>query len=166
MKRRSWLCCACIGLSLPASLPAGAVGDLTGTYEGKLRCVTTVDGVVEKTKQDVSVAVIDAGDQDGVTLEIFGVADRIAGLLIEDAIRDDRGILPAVSCDYEAFDPNGVVVRLEGRTKLGAASLKGIVLRTSISLPSSASSSSCTLDVKRVSTDPPDIEVCTKIVPI
>ena len=60
MKRRSWLFCACIGLSLPASLPARAVGDLTGTYEGKLRCVTTADGVVEKTKEDVSVAVIDA----------------------------------------------------------------------------------------------------------
>jgi hypothetical protein len=163
MKRRSWLICACIGLFLPASLPARAVGDLTGTYEGKLRCATTVDGVIGKTREDVTVAVIDAGEQHGVTVEIFGVADRVVGLLIEDAIRDDRGILPAVSCDYEAFDQEGVVVRLEGRTKLGAAALKGIVLRTSIK---AASSSSCTLDVKRVSTDPPDIEVCTQIVPI
>ena len=155
---RAWF-----GLSLLSVAPAHAVGDLTGTYEGKLRCTSIVAGATQKTKQDVSVAAIVGGAQDGVTLEIFGVADRVVGLLIEDDLKSDRGILPAVSCDYSAFEQEGVVVRLEGRTKNGAASLKGIVLSTSIE---GAASSSCTLDVKRISTDPPEIELCSKLVPL
>jgi hypothetical protein len=152
----------CVGLSLLGSVSAGAVTDLTGTYEGKLRCTTTADGVVAKTKQDVSVGVMDGGAE-GVTLEIFGVEDRIVGLLIDDAVKNDRGILPAVSCGFSDFDQEGVVVRLEARTKAPAASLKGTVLRTSLS---GKSSSICALDVKRVSTQTPDIGICVHEVPI
>ena len=141
---------------------AGAVTDLTGTYEGKLRCTTTVDGVVAKTKTDVSVGVADFGAE-GVTLEIFGVENRIVGLLIEDAVKSDRGILPAVSCDFSDFEQDGVVVRLEARTKNGAASLKGLVLGISIA---DTSSSSCQLDVKRVSTELPPIDKCVHVEPI
>jgi hypothetical protein len=162
MKLRFRLLCALAGSAL-AGTSAGAVTPLTGTYEGKLRCTTTTNGVVEKTKQDVSVAVVDGGAEDGVTLEIAGVDDRIVGLLIEDAVKSDRGILPAVSCDYSDFEQEGLVVRLDARTKNGAASLKGVVLRQSIS---TKSSSSCQLDVKRVSTETPDIDVCIHVVPI
>ena len=163
MKPHSGLLYLCAGLSLLSSVSAGAVTDLTGTYEGKLRCTTTTDGVVAKTKQEVSVGVMDGGEEQGVTLEIFGVEDRIVGLLIEDAVKSDRGILPAVSCDFSDFDQEGVVVRLEARTKASTASLKGVVLRTSLEGKSSAS---CQLDVKRVSTQTPDIGVCVHQVPI
>ena len=159
MKLRSRL--LCVGLSLLGSVSAGAVTDLTGTYEGKLRCTTTTDGVVAKTKQDVSVGVMEG--ERSVTLEIFGVEDRIVGLLIEDAVKSDRGVLPAVSCDFSDFDQEGVVVRLEARTKAPAASLKGVVLRTSLE---GKSSSTCQLDVKRVSTQTPDIGICVHVVPI
>jgi hypothetical protein len=163
MKRYLGLLCACAGSFLLSGVSASAVTPLTGTYEGKLRCTTTTDGVVEKTKQDVSVAVVDGGASEGVTLEIAGVDDRIVGLLIEDAVKSDRGILPAVSCDYSDFEQEGLVVRLEARTKNGAASLKGTVLRQSIS---AKSSSSCSLDVKRVSTETPGIDACIHIEPI
>lgn len=149
------------GLCLLGSMSAGAVTDLTGTYEGKLRCTTTTDGVVAKTKQDVSVGVMD--DARSVTLEIFGVEDRIVGRLIEDAVNSDRGVLPAVSCGFSDFVQEGVVVRLEVRTKPQAASLKGTVLRTSLEEESSAT---CSLDVKRVSTQTPDIGICVHEVPI
>ena len=105
----------CIALSLLGSASAGAVTDLTGTYEGKLRCTTTTDGVVAKTKQEVSVGVMEG--ERVTTLEIFGIADRIIGRLIEDAVKSDRGILPAVSCGFSDFVQEGVVVRLEARTK-------------------------------------------------
>jgi hypothetical protein len=163
MKPHSGLLYLCAGFSLLSSVSAGAVTDLTGTYEGKLRCTTTTDGVVAKTKQEVSVGVMDGGEEQGVTLEIFGVEDRIIGLLIEDAVKSDRGILPAVSCDFSDFDQEGVVVRLEARTKASTASLNGVVLRTSLE---GKSSSSCQLDVKRVSTLTPDIGICVHQVPI
>jgi hypothetical protein len=163
MKLHSGLLHACVGLSLLGGVSAGAVTDLTGTYEGKLRCTTTTDGVVAKTKQDVSVGVMDGGEEQGVTLEIFGVEDRIVGLLIEDAVKSDRGILPAVSCGYSDFEQEGVVVRLDARTKNGAASLKGTVLRQSLE---AKSSSTCQLEVKRVATQTPDIGICVHEVPV
>ena len=115
MKLKLGLLCTCVGFSVLSSASAGAVTDLTGTYEGKLRCTTTTDGVVAKTKTDVSIGVVDFGAGEGVTFEIVGVADRIVGLLIEDAVKSDRGILPAVSCEFSDFEQEGVVARLEAR---------------------------------------------------
>jgi hypothetical protein len=154
----------CAGLALLLGAPAQAVENLSGSYEGKLRCATTTDGLASKTKQDVSVEVVDAGT-DGVTFEVVTVEDRIVGLVIEDAQKAENGILPAASCDYEAFEQEGVVARLAVRTKAGTekASLKGTLLRSNID---TATSSSCTLDVKRVSTVVPKIEPCVHVVPI
>lgn len=163
MKLHSGLLYLCAGFSLLSSVHSAAVTDLTGTYEGKLRCATTTDGVVEKTKQDVSVEVVDSGAPQGVVFEIAGVDDRIVGLLIEDAIKSDRGVLPAVSCDYSDFEQEGLVARLDARTKNGAASLKGVVLRQSVE---GKSSSTCQLDVKRVSAEKPEVDVCIHVKPV
>ena len=154
----------CAGLALLLGAPARAVEDLSGTYEGKLRCATTTAGLTTKTKQAVSVEVVDSGT-DGVLFEVVTVEDRIVGLVIEDAEKAENGILPAASCDYEAFEQVGVVARLAVRTKAGTeqASLKGTLLRANID---TATSSICTLDVKRVSTVVPDIEPCVHVVPI
>jgi hypothetical protein len=153
-----------VGVVMLFVAPARAVEDLTGTYEGKLRCNTTTDGVPSKTRQDVSVEVVDAGTR-GVLFEVVTVEDRIVGLVIEDAQKAENGFLPAASCDYEAFDQVGVVARLAVHTKAGAekASLKGTLLRSNID---TATSSSCTLDVKRVSTVVPEIEPCVHVEPI
>jgi hypothetical protein len=161
MKLRFRSFCA-LALSCLAATSAGAVTDLTGTYEGRLRCTTTTDGVVEKTKLDVTVAVME-GQNGIVTVEIVDVADRIVGALVEDAVKEDRGILPAVSCGYSDFEQEGAVLRLEARTKNGAASLKGVVLRQSFD---AKTSSSCQLDVKRVSTATPDIGICVHQNPV
>ena len=154
----------CAGLALLLGAPARAVEDLSGTYEGKLRCATTTAGLTTKTKQDVSVEVVDSGTH-GVLFEVVTVEDRIVGLVIEDAQKAEDGILPAASCDYEAFEQVGVVARLAVHTKAGTekASLKGALLRSNID---TATSSSCTLDVKRVSTVVPEIEPCVHVEPI
>ena len=154
----------CAGLALLLGAPARAVGNLTGTYEGTLRCSTTTVGITSKTLQDVSVEVVDSGT-DGVLFEVVTVEDRIVGFVIEDAQKAENGILPAASCDYEAFEQVGLVARLAVRTKAGTekASLKGALLRSDID---TATSSSCTLDVKRVSTAVPEIEPCVHVVPI
>jgi hypothetical protein len=153
----------CAGLAMLLGAPARAVEDLSGSYEGKLRCNTTTDGLTSKTKQDVSVKVVDSGIR-GVLFEVVAVEDRIVGLVIEDAEKAENGILPAASCDYEAFDQVGVIARLAVHTKVGTekASLKGTLLQQNID---TATSSSCTLDVKRVSTVVPEIEPCMHVEP-
>jgi hypothetical protein len=164
MKLRIPLICAGVGLAMLPGLAAHAVEDLTGTYEGTLRCVTTTAGVPSKSKQAVTVEVADNGDE-GVTFEIPTVEDRIVGLVIQDAVKGEHGVLPAASCDYEAFDQEGLVARLAVRTKVGSekASLKGTLLRTSLEDESSAI---CTLDAKRVSTTLPEVVKCVHVVPI
>jgi hypothetical protein len=167
--RCSWLG-GCAGLALlMMSGPALAVESLSGTYEGKLRCETTTAGAVSKTKQDVVVEVSDLGE-DGVTLEILEdggqtIEDRIIGLVIQDAVKAESGILPMASCDYESFHQEGLVARLAVRTKLGStkAGLKGTLLRSNIE---GVTSSICTLDVKRVATETPAVEPCIHVEPI
>jgi hypothetical protein len=167
--RTSWLG-GCAGLALLTSGPALAVGNLSGTYEGKRRCETTTAGVVTRTKQDGVVEVADGGNEEGVLFEVLDaqgatIEDRIIGLVIQDAVRAEIGTLPAASCDYESFDKEGLVARLAVRTKLGTdkAGLKGTLLRSSIE---DATSSVCTLDVKRVSTELPDVTICVHVEPI
>jgi hypothetical protein len=152
------------GLALLLGAPARAIEKLSGTYEGKLRCETTTGGTTSKTRQDVTLQVVDLGD-DGVLFEMVGIEDRIVGLLIGDAEKAENGVLPAASCDYEAFDQVGSVARLAVRTKAGTdkASLKGTVLRSNIE---TGTSSSCTLDVSRVSTEVPEIAPCVHVQPI
>lgn len=159
----SWLG-ACAGLALLLGAPARAIENLSGTYEGKLRCETTTAGITSKSKQDVTVEVVDSGSS-RVTFEVIGVEDRIIGLVIEDAKKAEHGILPAASCDYESFQQAGLVARLAVRTKAGTekASLKGTLLRSDID---TAISSRCTLDVKRVSALVPDIEPCLHVKPL
>jgi hypothetical protein len=166
--RTSWIG-GCAGLALFTSGPALAVGDLSGTYEGKLRCETTAEGVVTRTKQDVVVEVDDAKTR-GVTFEILAgagqaVEDRIIGLVIQDGLKAENGVLPAASCDYESFDQVGLVARLAVRVRADGtkASLKGALLRSDIE---EATSSICTLDVKRVATEVPVVDPCLRVVPI
>jgi hypothetical protein len=96
---------------------------------------------------------------------VVDVEDRIVGLLIEDAVKAENGILPAVSCEFEDFEQEGLVARLAVHTKAGTpkASLKGTLLRTSIA---TATSSICTLDAKRVSTEAPEVVKCVHLEPI
>jgi hypothetical protein len=166
--RTSWLG-GCAGLVLLTSGPALAVGSLSGTYEGKLRCETTTAGVVTKTRQDVVVEVDDAETR-GVTFEILAgggqaIEDRIIGLVIQDGLKSENGVLPVASCDYESFDQVGLVARLAVRVKADGtkASLKGTLLRSDIE---EATSSICTLDVKRVATEAPVVDPCLRVVPI
>jgi hypothetical protein len=153
----------CAGLALQLAAPARALENLSGTYAGKLRCTTTAGGITSKTRQEVSVEVLDEGLR-GVTFEVVTLEDRIVGLVIEDALKAESGILPATSCDYEAFDQVGLVARLAVQTKAGTeqARLKGSLLRSNID---TATSSSCTLDVRRVSAEVPELEPCVHTAP-
>lgn len=162
MKLRTLVPSALAALALLAA-PGHAVGSLTGTYEGKLRCETTTDGVVTRLKQDVAIEVVD--DEREVSFDVVELAQLVVGFVIVDAVKAEHGVLQAISCGYDAFDPEGVVARLSVRTKLGSdkATLEGTLVRSSFE---NGSSALCTLDAKRVSTEPPVVEPCVKVVPL
>jgi hypothetical protein len=165
MKLRTLSPVAFAGLALSLAAPSRAIGDLSGTYEGKLRCETTENGVVSRTKEDVTVLVAVIDDGPAVAVEIVTVQDKILGYLIDDAVKAESAVLQAMSCFYESLDQTGLVARLAARNKVPSqkASLKGTLLRSDIPAGKSAT---CTLDVKRVSVTPPEIALCVHSMPI
>jgi aryl-alcohol dehydrogenase-like predicted oxidoreductase len=50
-------------LALLLGAPVRAIGDLSGTYERKLRCATTAGGTTCETRQEVAVEVVDRGNR-------------------------------------------------------------------------------------------------------
>lgn len=146
------------GLALLAGQAAHAVENLTGTYEGKLKCNGTDGGITSKVKQDVTVEVLDSGAS-GLTFDIVSVQDTIVSFVVADGKKPQKGILAGASCAYSVASLAGAVVRLEVSSKAGSdkADLKGTVL---FSNAMDDATSECTLDVKRVSTAEPSVNLC------
>jgi hypothetical protein len=132
-----------------------------GTYEGKLKCEATDDGIDSKSKQDVTVEVLDMG-VDGLTFDVVAVQDSIESFVIVDAKKTENGILSGVSCTLSSNTLTGALARLEVHTKTGKveATLKGVLIGMSVK---NTASSSCKLDVKRVSTAAPQVTLCGPI---
>jgi hypothetical protein len=51
---------SCGALALLAGLPAAAIDDVTGAYAGKLSCRQILAGAASKSKQDVTVNVVES----------------------------------------------------------------------------------------------------------
>ena len=147
-----------VGLTLLAGSPARAVENLTGTYEGKLKCNGTDGGITSKVKQDVTVEVLDSGAS-GLTFDIVSVQDTIVSFVVADSKKPEKGVLAGASCSYDATNLTGAVVRLDVSSKAGSdkAELKGTVL---FSNSADDSTAECTLEAKRVSTAEPSVNLC------
>src|SRR5262245_55286111 len=113
-----------------AALPAAALEDATGLYEGKMKCAALIGGVPDQRKGDVSIGVYDAGDG-SVMMEIsappFLGTEALSGVASEDAAKPDRGRIAAVECDLGFATPTGAAVSADVVVKPGGAkaTLKG-----------------------------------------
>lgn len=154
MHRIAWLC---VGLALGAAAPAGAVENLTGTYEGKLRCRSIASGVTDKTTIPVTVEV--GHQNDLVTIDLAGLVEAIQGYVVSAQDKPQNGVVAAASCGFDSQNLDGAVLHAEVRTKPGSekASIQGTLIRTH---PVEYQVELCSFRVKRVSTVPPNLTPC------
>jgi hypothetical protein len=151
-----------IGLcGLLAGAPAAAVENLTGTWEGSLKCQTLNSGTTTKTKEDQTILVNDGGVE-GVTLSLVSTEGVFDGFVVADGKKAVNGVLTAASCNFGGESLAGGVLRVELKTKTGdlKASLKGDLILMN---EENAVTEACTLTAKRVSQAPPKFEGCPAI---
>jgi hypothetical protein len=132
--------------------PAGALGDVTGTWEGTLSCTHATSAGTEKTRSDITIALYD--DFIGPLVGTFqGTPIRFQLVVFDDS--PSKGALTGVSCAI-APEEGGYTFHLLVAAKEGSekGTMKGTFVATSH--PDNPGGSLCKLRAKRVSTAIPD----------
>jgi hypothetical protein len=151
-----------LGLAVSVSIaarPVLAVEDLTGLWEGTMKCTATDDGGTAKSKAPVAVSI--AQDKGVVRLSVPGVPVFIQGFVLADPDKTDIGTVSTASCGFDSGNPNGGgVFRATVKTKVGdlKASLKATLILVKGS--PDPSMSLCTITAKRTSATPGTIPPC------
>jgi hypothetical protein len=148
---------AALAAGLAVAAPAAAVEDLTGNYEAKLSCKGIDNQVKVKGKVEVGLTLEDLGDGT-VHFSLAGFPPG-QGILHTEAAKPANGVLSAMSCNKDAENLLGVVLRVDVKTKAGQddASLKGTAFLFDIP---SARSEACKFTAKQVGTGPVKIGPC------
>jgi hypothetical protein len=139
-------------LFLLGGAPAGALGDLTGTWEGTLSCTNASTAGFDHTKSDFTIALYD--DFIGPLVGTFqGTPIRFQHVVFDDS--PSKGALTGVSCAI-APEEGGYTVHIAVTAKEGSekGTMKGTFVVTSH--PDNPGGSNCKLRAKRVSTAIPD----------
>ena len=131
-----------------AATPAGALGDVTGTWEGTMSCTHATGAGIDRTKNDFTIGLYD--DFIGGLLAHFnGTPIRLQLVAFMDS--PSKGALTGVSC---AIDPEegGYTFHISVTAKEGSekGTMKGYFVSTSH--PDNPGGSICKLRAKRVST--------------
>jgi hypothetical protein len=148
-----------VGLALLLSVsPALAVENLTGTWEGVLKCTTLDSGTVAKTKVATVLEIVDAG-VGGLQIELVSSDILFIGFVVSQTAKPDKGALSAASCAFAFDDLDGGTLQADVKTRAGAAKA---TMKARLSLMGDVQElvRSCTITAKRVSTDQPDIIGC------
>ena len=152
----------CAAFALLVGLPAAAIDDVTGTYTGKLSCRDILAGAASKSKQDVSVLVLE-GKGGGVALDITAgattIAQAVVAFLVEDAAKADRGTITGPECGLDVVSRLGATVHAEVTIKAGSENgkLKGTLIGMD---DESGLARICTFTAKRTSTADPTVVFC------
>ena len=129
-----------------AAPPAGALGDLTGTWEGTISCTHFATAGTERTKNDIALGLHD--DIGGLLAHFQGTPIRLQRVAFTNS--PAKGALTGVSC---AIDPEegGYTFHLAVTAKEGSekGTMKGTFVVTGH--PDNPGGSLCKLRAKRVS---------------
>jgi hypothetical protein len=134
-----------------AATPAGALGDVTGTWQGTISCTNASTAGIDHTKSDVTIDLYD--DFIGPLLGRFqGTPIRYQLVTFDSS--PSKGALTGVSCAI-APEEGGYTVHLAVTAKEGSekGTMKGTVISTSH--PDNPGGSICKFRAKRVSTAVP-----------
>jgi hypothetical protein len=157
---RALFVAATYGLSLLlAAAPARAVENLTGTWEGTMKCAGIDNGAPAKRKQAVTIEILDDGAE-GVLLEIVPLAQRFIGFVVAASPKPEVGIVSAASCNFDIPGYRGDMIQGGVKTKPGSdkASVKLILLTMDEEVNAALV---CKVSAKRTATAAPAIDVCT-----
>jgi hypothetical protein len=146
-------------VSALAAAPSLAVENLSGRWEGTLKCVSADNGGAEKSKNAVVVNVFQ--DEGGIAIAMVDHGLFLDGFVLEEPAKPDTGTVSAVGCGFSGANLNGSgVFRATVKTKTGdvKATLKGTTIL--IEGDPDPSMSLCTFTAKRVSATPDGIPPC------
>jgi hypothetical protein len=149
-----------VALATGLASSAGAADALTGSYAGKLTCKGLVAGAPAKTKQDVTIEVVESPI--GVSMQINAGAtqlgDFILGFVMDDSGKPDRAKVFGVDCDMDLVSLRNLTLIADAVAKEGndKATLKGALTDTT----GKTQILDCTFSVKRTSTTPAKFEGC------
>jgi hypothetical protein len=143
-----------------AAVPAGAVTEnLTGKWEGTLKCSTAESGGTTKSKQPIVLNVDE--DEGGLRIDSPGVGLFLDGVVFDEPEKQGQGTLSAVGCGFSGGNLNGSgVLRATVKTKAGdlKASIKGTAIR--IESGPDGFLSICTFTAKRTNATPDPLAPC------
>jgi hypothetical protein len=142
-----------------AAAPSLAVENLSGRWEGSMKCVSADDGGAEKAKTPVVVNVFQ--DMGGIAIAVVDHGLFLDGFVLEEPEKPETGTISAVGCGFSGANLNGGgVFRATVKTKAGdvKATLKGTTIL--IEGGPDPSMSLCTFTAKRVSATPDGIPPC------
>jgi hypothetical protein len=144
---------AAVLISVTAAMPASAI-DLTGTWEGKLRCTFLLDG--ESIDRDVAeVQLLISQSADDLNLLVFGFF-RANGRVAADVSNPAKGMMSLVTCGSSSAGTGFVTGVAQAKVGLGTSdTLKGSVTTDIADLMSS-----CSISMKRTSTAEPGVPDC------
>jgi hypothetical protein len=146
------------GLTL-AGAPALALDDTSGTWEGKISCKGSNQGVATKTKGDL-VLQVDEGKGIIVRMTVNGTPFGIATLAttIDDTTKLDRGRMAGLDCESQVFTFVHQVLAAEVVIKPGTE--KGTMKGSVNALDGAAGTVDvCTFNAKRTSAVHPDLNL-------
>jgi hypothetical protein len=160
--RRFGTLAAVAALALAVAAPALALDTLTGTYTGKMSCKGYANQAPTKSKQDITIDVIDSK---GFVLQVRAgatdVGTAVFAFKIEDAVKTDRGTFAGVDCTLTSISGDGIALRGDAVVKPGngKATLKGSLTRQDVD--GDGLVEHCTFSVKRTSTTAPKFPFCS-----
>ena len=125
----TWICVSSCSAPAPGwrcrRFAGARVESLTGTYEGKLMCKGADDGLDTKSKQDVSVEVLDMGA--AASRSSSPTVGTLIGFAITDARSPRRARSRRSTCTLDGSRPSPARAPRRGQGKAGSdkATLKG-----------------------------------------
>ena len=139
-------------LLLLAAHPAGALEDLSGTWQGKISCDVIDGGFVTHISAEATVYMDDGGTGSvGVSVQTVGNFFGRYGVDVGDA---DHAVVQGASCGFDEADVEGAVLHADVKTKAGStkASFSGTLI---VLDGPGGSTSRCDLKLKRTSLQAP-----------
>ena len=148
-----------LSLSGLVSAPSLALGSLTGTWQGTLKCSQFAIGGIVKSKVDATVTILDGK---GIQLNLPETYGLFVGTIaIEETGKPPSGAIAGISCGHA----NDKAALLRGIAKVKPEDPKGTLDIEILSYDATLSfhtTKSCTLKAKRVNTEAPGLLLCAE----
>jgi hypothetical protein len=157
---RTGILAALAAFALGSGAPAQAIESLTGSYAGKMSCKGQSGVDATKSKQDITVEVLDS---EVVLLQVttppLPLGAVVELLVLEPIVKPDRAKVGGVDCNLTRLSKSGIALHADAVIKPGSekGTLKGSLIRYE---GKASIIDVCSFSVKRTSTTAPELLGC------